>query len=91
MADETIETRSPLSRGLISRRTALTGLGLGVAALVAGCDQQPLRTGRALASRAAEEPVLNWSNWPDYIDVGEDGLSHPTLDQFTKQTGITVH
>jgi spermidine/putrescine transport system substrate-binding protein len=91
MADETLETRSPLLRGLISRRTALTGLGLGVAALVAGCDQQPLRTGRALASHAAEEPVLNWSNWPDYIDVGEDGLSHPTLDQFTKQTGITVH
>ncbi len=31
---------------------------------------------------------MNWSNWPDYIDVDND--THPTLDDFTKQTGITV-
>jgi spermidine/putrescine transport system substrate-binding protein len=33
--------------------------------------------------------VLNFSNWPLYIDV--KGKTHPTLDAFTKQTGIKVN
>ena len=35
--------------------------------------------------------VLNFSNWPLYIDTGEDEQSHPTLDRFTEETGITVN
>ena len=34
--------------------------------------------------------VLRFSNWPLYIDFDEKTKSHPTLDQFTKQTGIKV-
>jgi spermidine/putrescine transport system substrate-binding protein len=33
---------------------------------------------------------LNFANWPDYIDVDEDGNS-PTLQQFTEETGIEVN
>ena len=33
--------------------------------------------------------VLNFSNWPFYMDV--QGKRHPTLDQFTEQTGIKVN
>jgi spermidine/putrescine transport system substrate-binding protein len=33
--------------------------------------------------------VLNFSNWPYYMDV--EGQTHPTLDQFTAATGIKVN
>ena len=33
--------------------------------------------------------VLNFSNWPFYIDV--EGKKHPHLDQFTAETGIKVN
>jgi spermidine/putrescine transport system substrate-binding protein len=87
------EVDLPLLRGLVSRRAALAGLGLGVTAVLAGCDHKAKKK-KALApvtDMSGTERIVNWSNWPDYIDVGDDGLSHPTLDQFTKQTGITVH
>ena len=32
---------------------------------------------------------LDFTNWPLYIDVGK-GNDHPSLDLFTKETGITV-
>jgi spermidine/putrescine transport system substrate-binding protein len=35
--------------------------------------------------------VLNFSNWPLYIDVDEKTKAHPTLDAFTKETGIKVN
>ena len=43
------------------------------------------------ADMSAKESVVNWSNWPDYIDVGDNLGDHPTLDRFTKATGIAVN
>ncbi len=92
MSIEEREVDLPLLRGLVSRRAALAGLGLGVTALLAGCDHKPKKKALARDTDLSDtERIVNWSNWPDYIDVGDDGLSHPTLAQFTKQTGITVH
>ncbi|MCZ7588210.1 MAG: spermidine/putrescine ABC transporter substrate-binding protein [Gaiella sp.] len=34
--------------------------------------------------------VLRFSNWPLYIDFDETTKKRPTLDEFTKQTGIEV-
>jgi spermidine/putrescine transport system substrate-binding protein len=34
--------------------------------------------------------TLNFSNWPLYIDVNEKTKKHPTLDAFTKKTGVNV-
>ena len=34
--------------------------------------------------------TLDFENWPLYIDVGAKNSDHPTLDMFTKQTGIKV-
>jgi spermidine/putrescine transport system substrate-binding protein len=82
-------------RGLVSRRSAL--IGLGVAGLLAACDRsgRPAATRSATstptASRSAHEAVVNWSNWPDYIDVDGDTGAHPTLAAFAKQTGIKVN
>ena len=83
-----------LVRGLISRRAALGGMGLGLAGLLAACTGSSHNSSSAAQPSAAPtdrsdlEKVVNWSNWPDYIDVDKD--SHPTLDDFTKQSGITV-
>jgi len=89
-----------LVRGLLSRRTLMLGaMGLGVTA-VAACGSEgraPSATGSATPSaKAAQdlsdtEKVVNWSNWTEYIDVSEDEKSRPTLDAFTKATGIKVN
>ena len=34
--------------------------------------------------------VLDFNNWPYYMDIGPNG-SHPSLDEFTKKTGIKVN
>ncbi len=38
----------------------------------------------------ALKDVLKFSNWPLYIDVDEKTKKHPTIDAFTKKTGIKV-
>jgi spermidine/putrescine transport system substrate-binding protein len=78
---------APLARGLLTRRTALVGMALTVAGgVLAGCTGSRRRA----AEPGSGQAVVDWSNWPDYIDVGADGLSHPTLDDFRRATGITV-
>lgn len=35
--------------------------------------------------------VLNFANWPLYIDIDEATKTRPTLDKFTEETGIKVN
>ncbi len=36
--------------------------------------------------------MVNWSSWPEYIDVDpNDANKHPTIDGFTAKTGIKVN
>jgi spermidine/putrescine transport system substrate-binding protein len=91
---EPVSVTPALLRGLVSRRTALTGMGLGLAGLLASCTGSTSHPSAAATSPTVTdfsdvERVANWSNWPDYIDVDND--THPTLDAFSKQSGITVH
>jgi spermidine/putrescine transport system substrate-binding protein len=88
-----------LARGLVSRRTAMMGAaGAGVAALAAcgSKGRSPVASGSAAPkAKAAQdlsdtEKLVNWSNWPEYIDVNDKTQARPTLDAFTKQTGIKV-
>jgi spermidine/putrescine transport system substrate-binding protein len=83
----------------ISRRGLLAG-GLGMAAaaglsgLLAACGQTSQAAAAAVGSPAwwrgqRLHHVLNFANWPDYIDV-LDG-KHPTLEYFTSLTGIAVN
>ncbi len=93
--------RAALLRGLTSRRALVTGaLGLGATATLSACGSKgksPAASGSAAPSAAAAkdlsdtEKVINWSNWTQYIDVSDDEKSRPTLDAFTKQTGIKVN
>lgn len=89
--------RAALARGLVSRRTALLGMaGLGVAALSA-CGSEGTGGGTATGGAPAtqedlsdSEKVVNWSNWPEYIDVDDAG-NRPSIDAFTAATGIAVN
>ncbi|WMX44814.1 extracellular solute-binding protein [Streptomyces roseicoloratus] len=83
------------TRKNLSRRAVLRGIGgTGAAALLAGCGVPPAfvepedRAGRDLSDR---ERVLHFANWPLYIDTDDDDPSkRPTLDAFTRRTGISV-
>jgi spermidine/putrescine transport system substrate-binding protein len=104
---DNLALRAALARGLVSRRSALLGLaGMGAAATLAACgsagrNPTPAGTGGGTGSAAPTaaaakdlsdtEKVVNWSNWPEYIDVDDKTKAHPSLDAFTKQTGIKVN
>ncbi|MEU1514148.1 spermidine/putrescine ABC transporter substrate-binding protein [Streptomyces sp. NPDC005811] len=83
--------RTPLP----SRRSLLRSLG-STAALgaLAGCGVRAayVQPGeRAGADVSASDKRLTWANWPLYIDTDDDDpTDRPTLDAFTKRTGISV-
>ncbi|MEJ6760772.1 MAG: spermidine/putrescine ABC transporter substrate-binding protein [Candidatus Planktophila sp.] len=76
------EARSVLS-SQVSRRAVLAGAGAvaGVSALAA--------CGSGGSSSSATDTV-RWGNWPLYLDVDDSGKNYPTLQAFTKETGINV-
>ncbi|MFI8002795.1 spermidine/putrescine ABC transporter substrate-binding protein [Streptomyces sp. NPDC086010] len=85
-------------RGALTRRSLLRASGMGVLAsgglgTLSACGIPPARRqGEAAASDdySAAEKQINFSNWTEYMDVSEDEKSRPTLDAFTKRTGIKV-
>ena len=95
-----------LIRGLtmprMSRRRALQVGGLSALSLSLAACGSAGSPGSKLGLNAARKQItqfwtehanktgqLNFENWPLYIDVGK-GSDHPSLDMFTKQTGIKV-
>ncbi|MEV0850444.1 spermidine/putrescine ABC transporter substrate-binding protein [Streptomyces sp. NPDC049954] len=81
------------------RRTVLRAAGGGVlaagglAALSACGIPAAAKTGDEAAEsedHSAKEKQVNFSNWTEYIDVSEDERHRPSLDAFTKRTGIKV-
>jgi spermidine/putrescine transport system substrate-binding protein len=74
-----------MTRDELLRRGAAAGALLTFPSLLAACG------GGDGDGEAEGEPktVLNFSNWPFYMDV--QGKRHPTLDQFTEQSGIKVN
>ncbi|WP_411101653.1 ABC transporter substrate-binding protein [Streptomyces sp. cmx-4-9] len=78
-----------------SRRAALRGLGAaGLSAALAGCGVPAAHVPeerRAGADRSEQDRTVTFSNWPLYIDTGEDDEERrPTLESFSEQTGIEV-
>ncbi len=90
-----------LSQHRVSRRGLLAGAGgLGLGAGLAGCGTGGTSTGGASASaagptaatdRSATEKVVNWANWTLYLDYDEATKTYPTLQEFTKKTGIKAN
>lgn len=91
--------RSGATRTGPERRTVLRAVGGGVfaagglAALSACGIPAAAKTGDDAAAsedHSAKEKRVNFSNWTEYIDVSEDERHRPSLDTFTKRTGIKV-
>ncbi|MFD7975951.1 PotD/PotF family extracellular solute-binding protein [Streptomyces sp. NPDC059071] len=85
-------------RGALTRRSVLRAGGVGALTVgglagLSACGIPPAkREGQGPASTdfSAKEKVLSFSNWTEYMDVSEDEKSRPTLEAFTKRTGIKV-
>jgi spermidine/putrescine transport system substrate-binding protein len=98
MTEPTPVTVSPaLLRGLVSRRTLLQGVGgvaltAGLAACgTSGTAKTANAKDQAAKDLSATQKVINWSNWPVYIDVDDKTKKRPTLDAFQAKTGIKVN
>jgi len=74
-----------LTRDQLLRRGAAGVTFLSLPGLLAACGGGDEETSGELRD------VLNFANWPLYIDVDEETRQRPTLDQFTEQTGIRVN
>jgi spermidine/putrescine transport system substrate-binding protein len=88
-----------LTQKRITRRTALQGAGAAsLAAFLAACGigskTQTVAHTNWVWNKATKTGVLDFANWPLYIDTGTDSkgkTTYPTLAQFTKETGIKVN
>jgi spermidine/putrescine transport system substrate-binding protein len=94
-----------LTQRRVTRRDVLKGIGFGAGALtLAACGvsgtsskQSTIPAGQSASPDVLKQiygdgkPAgeLNFANWEDYIDLNSHGKS-PTLNQFTKETGIKV-
>jgi len=74
-------------------------VGLAGVAALAGCGSAGRNsTGgattagrvKAVTDTSVTDKVVNWSNWPEYIDVDDKTQARPTLAAFTQTTGIKV-
>ncbi|MFC9704620.1 PotD/PotF family extracellular solute-binding protein [Streptomyces sp. NPDC056943] len=85
-------------RGALSRRSMLRAGGVGALTVgglagLSACGIPPAkREGQGPASTdvSAKEKSVAFSNWTEYMDISEDEKSRPTLEAFTKRTGIKV-
>ncbi|ABK53055.1 Twin-arginine translocation pathway signal [Acidothermus cellulolyticus 11B] len=88
----------------VARRDFLRLLGIGSgAALLSACGvkgaAKPAASGSALATEIQDywkgkkkTGLVNWAQWPLYIDVNSQNKNdHPSVDAFTKATGIKVN
>lgn len=82
-----ININRPLTRRALVQRGAAGVTILSLPGLLAACGGG----GDGGGATGEVEDVLNFANWPLYIDVDEDTKKRPTLDKFTEETGIKVN
>ncbi len=94
----TLGARGVSRRGLL-RGASIAGLAIGSPSLLAACGTEGAKqTTESCKSEdlSSSEKTLNFSNWPEYIDVetrkvnGKKQTVIPTLMDFEEQTGIKV-
>ena len=80
-------------RSSVSRRRLLQAAGIGSAAMVAtacGTGSSDSTEASAAEDMSDSEMVVNWSNWPLYLEEDEDTGGNPSLEEFQSSTGIDV-
>ena len=86
-------TDPQITRRQLLERAALGGAALTLPGFLAACGgggKSAATTGTSGGGSKQLAKTLNFSNWPLYIDVNEKTKKHPSLDQFTQQTGVQV-
>jgi len=78
-----------------SRRSVLSTAGaLGLTGLLAACGtggSSGTKSEVSVTDVSESDPTLNWANWTLYLDYDGKKKTYPTLDAFTKQSGIKVN
>ncbi|MCX4421051.1 polyamine ABC transporter substrate-binding protein [Streptomyces mirabilis] len=85
--------RAALSRRSLLRASAGGALAVGGLGALSGCGipaAGQTQGGVSAEDHSAKEKTINFSNWTEYMDVDDSGKHHPTLDAFTKRSGISV-
>ncbi|OKK20362.1 ABC transporter substrate-binding protein [Streptomyces sp. CB00455] len=86
-------------RGALTRRSLLRACGVGALTLgglstLAACGIPPAKragdTAVASDDHSDREKEIAFSNWTEYMDTGDDEKSRPSLEEFTRRTGIDV-
>ena len=88
----------PLTRRELLERAALGGAALTLPGFLAACgggdgiEGTGSTTAGGTTTAASKELAdkLTISNWTLYIDIDEKTKKYPTLEQFTKETGVDV-
>ncbi|KUJ39927.1 Spermidine/putrescine-binding periplasmic protein [Streptomyces sp. MBT84] len=85
--------RASLTRRSLLRASAGGALAVGGLGALSACGipaAGKTQGGTSAEDHSSKEKVVNFSNWPEYIDVDDSGKHHPTLEAFGRRTGITV-
>jgi spermidine/putrescine transport system substrate-binding protein len=77
-----------LTREELLRRAAFGAALASIPGFAAACGGSSSSSSSGTTQKLAD--TLRFSNWPFYIDVNEKTKAHPTLDAFTKKTGVKV-
>jgi spermidine/putrescine transport system substrate-binding protein len=79
-----------MTREQLLRRGVGAGALVAFPSLLAACGGGDDEGGAAEGGGEVKQ-VLNFANWPLYIDIDEQTKKRPTLEAFTEQTGIKVN
>ncbi|MGW5088749.1 ABC transporter substrate-binding protein [Streptomyces coelicoflavus] len=85
--------RAALTRRSLLRASTGGALAAGGLGLLSGCGipaAGKTEGGVSAEDHSQEEKQVRFSNWTEYMDVDESGRRHPTLEAFTKRTGVKV-
>ena len=79
-----------LSREELLKRAAFGAALASIPGFAAACGGSSGSSGSSGGGTQQLADTLRFSNWPYYIDVNEKTKAFPTLDAFTKKTGVKV-
>ncbi|CAM5552069.1 MULTISPECIES: spermidine/putrescine ABC transporter substrate-binding protein [Streptomyces] len=85
--------RAAMTRRSLLRASTGGALAVGGLGALTGCGipaAGDTKGGVSAEDHSAKEKTVSFSNWTEYMDTDDSGRKHPTLDAFTKRTGVKV-